>query len=147
VKPRVARAAIDWLRTQASFQDLAHHSDRLTRLQADVDRCAPVKGLAVHALDDTVLVLTTRGAALAAKVRQFEPSLVAGLSRSGWKVSRIRIRPQPSQQVESPATRPPVVRDPVPESTLAALRALRDSAESARLKEALTNLLQHQVKR
>ncbi|HMN79495.1 MAG TPA: hypothetical protein PKA20_06145 [Burkholderiaceae bacterium] len=147
MKPLPARPAADWLARQPGFQDLAAHSSRLARLQADLDRCAPMKGLVVNSLTDSVLVVTTRTAGLAAKLRQCEPSLLAGLTRSGWKVSRIRIRPQPQRAADRPPA--PAVRQksPVPAAALAQLNELIGRTEDGPLKEALAAMVRRHRKR
>lgn len=147
MKPLPAQPVIDWLSRQPGFQDLASHTRHLASLQADVDRCAPLKGLTVNSLEADVLVLSTRNAAMASKLRQFEPSLLAGLTRSGWKVSRIRIRPQPQRAADDPVPVVPRPKETVPLQALQALDTLREGTEEGQLKRALTNLLLHQRQR
>lgn len=140
---RSALPPLDWLTGQSAFRDLAAHARRLAELQADVDRCAPVRGLVVTSLEDGTLVLTTKAAAWAAKLRQFEPSLIAGLAASGWKVSRIKIRPQPQRAADEPVVRPPEPKVPVPEAALADLAELAGRTEGA-LSQALARLVRNQ---
>lgn len=141
--PRHARAALEWLKTQPGFQDLASQSDRLARLQADIDRCAPVKGLLVTGYDGTVLLLSTHNPAVAAKTRQFEPTLLAGLTRVGWKVSRIRIRPQPDRLRTAAPDPTHVARTPVPGEAVRAFETLCEQVEPGALRDALAELVRH----
>lgn len=106
-----------------------------------------MKGLVVNSLTDSVLVVTTRTAGLAAKLRQCEPSLLAGLTRSGWKVSRIRIRPQPQRAADRPPE--PAVRQksPVPAAALAGLSELAAQTEDGPLKQALSAMVRRHGRR
>lgn len=116
-------------------------ADRLAQLQADLDRLKPGSGLVVNALDGDVLVVTTPGAAWASKLRQLEPSLVAGLVSCGWKVSRIKVRPQPGKTQAKQAGKVP--REPIPGPAMTAFAAVADTIDHVPLKEAITNLLRH----
>jgi Dna[CI] antecedent, DciA len=144
LKLRTAHHAIEWLKKQPAFLDLATHADRLAQLQTDVDLCAPVGGLTVTSLEGTVLVLTTRSAAWAAKLRQFEPSLVSGLTHRGWKVSRIRIRPQPNPPVERPAAAAPDPKAALSEPVLDSWSSLLDQCDDGPLRTAIAHFLKNQ---
>jgi hypothetical protein len=94
LKQPTARRPIDWLAGQVSFQDLSLQADRLAELQTLLDLCAPVKGLRVKSLDQAVLSISAPNASIAAKFRQFEPSVLRSITERGWQVNRIRVRPQ-----------------------------------------------------
>src|SRR5215210_5394386 len=94
MKPRVGRHALSWLGEEPAFARVAEHSRRMRELQRDVARCVPAMTLTVLALDRDALVLAAPHAGIAAKLRQFEPTLIAGLAERGWRVTRIRFRPQ-----------------------------------------------------
>lgn len=117
-------------------------AEDLSRLQTDLESCAPVRGLAVASLDDGVLLLIAHNAAVASKVRQFEPSLVAGLSRSGWKITKIKVRPQPTRyEGIAPAPRSGADKPPIPEQALDDLSALAREVEQGPLQDALNRLV------
>lgn len=144
MKLRTARHAFEWLKKQPSFLDLASHAERLALLQADVELCAPLRGLTVTSLEGTILVLTTRGAAMAAKLRQFEPSLLSGLTGRGWNISRIRIRPQPRSPGDRPAPPPRVAKPPLSAPALNSLARLMEQSADGSLKEAIAHFLKNQ---
>jgi hypothetical protein len=137
------RLPLDWLAGQPGFRDLAAHARRLAELQTAVDRCAPIGGLVVTSLEGGTLVLTTRAAAWAAKLRQFEPSLVASLTAGGWQVSRIKIRPQPQRAHDEPVLRGVEPKPPVPEAALVAMADLAGRTQGA-LSAALSRLVRNQ---
>jgi len=143
---RPARPALQWLTEQSGFRDLAEHVRRLEQLQADLEHAAPVKGLTVNGLQNGTLVLTTASAALAAKLRQTEPSILAGLTRAGWQISRIKIRPQPHRQVVTPPAERAVPRSPAPAAALEALSARAGQTQGA-LSQALARLSRNQQRR
>ncbi len=93
-------------------------------------------------LDAGVLLVIASNAAVASKVRQFEPSLVAGLCRSGWKVTKIKVRPQPGRYEGLSA---PVAgnraKTPIPESALDAFEQLAAGVEDGPLHDALTRMI------
>lgn len=147
MKPHSARRPLDWLTGQTEFQDLSLQASRLARLQAVLDHCAPIKGLAVMALDQTVLLLRAPNASVAAKFRQFEPTVLRTLTDQGWKVSRIRVRPQLNVADSLNAARTHEPRQPVPDTAIAALSRLSEQINNARLKEAITHLLKNSIRK
>jgi hypothetical protein len=90
------------------------------------------------------LPLFTAHNALAARLRQIEPRLLAELQARGWPVSsiRVRIRP-PAMAPEAPAKQARMSA-----AGSAALQALTESLEPSPLRQALTQMLaRHQGKR
>lgn len=133
------RQALGWLERQPEFRALTDRAARLLALQADLQRCAPARGLTALGIDDGTLLVGTVGAAAAAKLRQIEPTIVAHLALLGWPVRRIRFRPM---AVGSVAPLPPAqVKTPIPASALSEFETLSEAASSPALKEALRHLV------
>lgn len=145
-RPVRTLSAFDWLNRQPGAQDLAAQARRLGELQRDLDACAPVRGLLVTSLDGDLLVLTSTSAALAAKLRQFEPTLVARLNQRGWRVSRVRVRARPAAAMQ-PAPAPGPARPPLPDDALQSLDGLMTGCEEGPLRLALARLLRNQRRR
>jgi len=144
-RPPNARVVFDWLGQQPIAQRLAVQASRLAELQRDLDACAPIQGLTVCGLDNGVLALTTPHAGTAAKFRQFERTLGQKLAMRGWRVERIRIRPQPSALHEP--LPPPPPKAPVPAAALAAFEQLGHDSGSEALRAALARLVGNQRRR
>ncbi|HPU54030.1 MAG TPA: hypothetical protein PK359_20910 [Burkholderiaceae bacterium] len=144
--PESVRPVFDWLGNDPNCRQLALQAERLVALQAVLAAVSPLPGLIPLELDDEgCLKVATPGAAAAAKLRQLEPSLIAELVSRGWKVKRIRFRPQPASG--SPPAPIPVPRAPIPPSALSELDALAQRTPAGGLKQALANLLRHQAHR
>jgi hypothetical protein len=121
-------------------RELAQRAARTIALQGELAQLSPVPGLTVLGLDaDGVLRVATPSAAAAAKLRQFEPRLVAGLVARGWAVTRLRARTQPVGDLPPVPMAPP--RGPIPPSALAGLAELAGQTPEGPLKTALTALL------
>jgi hypothetical protein len=141
VKPPTARRPLDWLAGQSSFQDLSLQAGRLAELQELLNLCAPVKGLKVKALDQAILVVSAPNASIAAKFRQFEPSVLRTLTERGWKVSRIRVRPQLDPQGDSRTVAVAAARRAVPEAGLRAMEQLLRSGIDGPLEKAIAHFV------
>jgi hypothetical protein len=141
-----ARPVFAWLGEDATARALALQADRMVALQTALALASPLPGLVALELDAAgVLRVAAPSAAAAAKLRQLEPSLVAGLRRRGWPVERMRVRPQPREGPAPPPAAPP--RDPMPAQALAAFGALASEAPEGPLKNALQALLRHAGRR
>ncbi len=129
-----------WLDGHAGFGALTARAEVLLALQSDLDALpAGARRLTALGLQDEVLVLSAPGAALAAKLRQIEPSILAGLSARGWQVKRIRIQPQPPRQGPRPAQAEP--KPPIPAAAVSAFESLEREVEDPGLKRALARLV------
>jgi hypothetical protein len=137
MKPLKSRQAIAWLRTEPGFARLGEQAARLAGLQQDLSRCMPALALTVVALERDTLVVGAAHAAVAARVRQLEPTLVASLARCGWKIDRIRFKPQ--WRPEPPAPAQAVKTSPGP-AAIAGIAALSERIEDPRLKAALRRM-------
>lgn len=87
VKPR---PALDFIRSHALFE----MAERMMALEQDLKQIQPTLRLKPVKLDRQVLIVTAPSAAVGARLRQFEPSLLAGLRARGWLVNRLRFRAQ-----------------------------------------------------
>ena len=83
---------------------------QLSALSRDLGEIQPGLALIPLKLDRSVLVVTAGSAALAARLRQFEPRMVRGLQARGWLVERIRFRPTTVHERPPP---PPREKQPV----------------------------------
>ncbi len=141
MKPLSARRPMDWLTGQVSFQDLSLQAGRLAELQTLLDLCAPVKGLKVKTLDQTVLAISAPNASIAAKFRQFEPTVLRSLAERGWQVTQIRVRPQLDNIIVTPAANQPKSKPTVPASGIAAMEQLLHSGAEGSLAIAVTHFI------
>jgi hypothetical protein len=138
MKPRTrSRNAVAWLRTEPGFARLGEQAARLADLQADLARCVPGLALTVVALERDTLVVGAAHAAVAAKIRQSTPTVLAALARQGWKIERIRFKPQ---WRPGPARPPRRQKDAPGAAAVASIAALAERVEDPKLKEALRRL-------
>ena len=93
MKPPRSRNALSWLTAEPGFARLGEQASRLAALEADVRRALPGLALTVVAFEHRQLVVGANHAAMAAKVRQIEPTLIAALGRKGWAVEKVRFKP------------------------------------------------------
>ncbi len=137
--PDASRPVFAWLSADPKGHELALRAERMVALQAALTSLSPLPGLTALELDeDGTLRVATPGAAAAAKLRQVEPRLAAELVARGWKVKRIRFRPQPIGGEPAPTFVEP--RAPIPGSALAGFDALGRQVPEGRLKQALLRL-------
>ena len=129
-----SRHAIDWLQAEPGFARLGEQAARLAALQADLRECVPGLALTAIALERDVLVVGAAHAAVAARIRQTGPSVVAALARRGWRIASIRFKPQWRPPPAPPARSEK--RPPGPEA-LAGLAALSERVDDPRLRAAL----------
>lgn len=137
MKPYSSRQAFAWLRTEPGFVRLGEQATRLAALQADLTRGVPTLPLTVVAFERDTLVVGAAHAAVAAKVRQMEPTILSALARRGWRIQKIRFKPQWRPEPARPKRRDQDM--PGPEA-VAGIEALSDRVEDPRLKAALRRL-------
>lgn len=113
---------------------------RLVELQAMVGACCPGLTLEVLSLEAGTLALAAGNAAEASRLRQLEPTVVAGLRRRGAAVERLRIRTRRGQAARQAAVSGQP-RQPIPAHALDTLGHLGTSIGPGRLREALERLL------
>lgn len=134
MKPARSRHAVDWLQAEPGFARLGEQAARLAALQVDLAECMPGLALTAVALERDVLVVGAAHAAVAAKVRQIGPTVVAALARRGWRIASIRFKP--SFRPVPPPPRRIAKGAPGPDA-VAGFAALSERVEDPRLKAAL----------
>jgi hypothetical protein len=137
-------SAIDWLKVEPAFREVASRLASMVELQAMVSASYSQSPLTVLSLsEDGTLAIAARNAAEAARLRQLEPTLVDNLRRRGAAVARLRIR---TRRNTADAVRPPPgpPRTPIPESALSGFEAIEASAQSEGLRRALAALIRRQ---
>lgn len=113
----------------------------LARIWESVAPIGLARSCRVGHLDDGVLTLYADNGAIASKLNQQLPSLLEKFQKRGGKITGIRIDVQ--VKIPSPAT--PYTPKPVISTTgLASLEELELNLPESKLKEALTNLIEHQ---
>jgi hypothetical protein len=135
--PSRSRQAVAWLQAEPGFASLREQAARLAGVQADLERCAPGLSLVAVALERDLLVVGAAHAAVAAKVRQVEPTIVAGLAQRGWAIRRIRFKPQWRPAPGGPARTPKPAPGP---RAIAEVAALAERIEDPGLRAALHRL-------
>jgi hypothetical protein len=138
-RPAIVRGRRDPLPALAFLRDsaLLAVGKQLMALEDDLRRVQPSLALRPVKLDKQVLTVTAASAAAAARVRQFEPSLLAGLRARGWLVNRIRFRAQTSLMLAAPGgasgsqgVAPAVIKAPVGDRAIDAVDELRTWLQS-----------------
>jgi hypothetical protein len=113
----------------------------LARIWESVAPIGLARSCRVGHLDDGVLTLYADNGAIASKLNQQLPSLLEKLRKRGSKITGIRI----DVQVKIPLPVSPYTPKPVISTTgLASLEELELNLPESKLKEALTNLIEHQ---
>ncbi|MFM7569069.1 MAG: DciA family protein [Betaproteobacteria bacterium] len=137
-------SAIDWLKAEPAFREVASRLSSMVELQAMVAASYPQSPVTVLSLsDDGTLAVAARNAAEAARLRQLEPTVVARLRQRGAAVQRLRIRSRRTADAvaQAPSGKP---RGPIPQDALQAFESLQAQAQSEVLRRALGSLLRHQ---
>ncbi len=115
---------------------------RLSALEKDLRQIQPRLALTPLKLANQILVVTAGSPAVAARLRQFEPSLVEGLRARGWLVGRIRFRPIATH--DSPAPPRPREKEPVSSKVISELQSLEDDDMNPELRAALRSFVRRQ---
>jgi hypothetical protein len=131
------KAAIAWLRTEPAFAALGEQAARMAALERDLRSALPGIALTVVSFERSQLVVGAAHAAVAAKVRQIEPSLIAALRQRGWQVDAIRFKPH-WRPPAVPIVRP--VKAAPGENAVAQVAALALQIRHSGLSEALSRL-------
>jgi hypothetical protein len=122
--------------------DLWSTWQRLSALEKDLRQIQPRLALQPLKLANQVLVVTAGSSAVAARLRQFEPSLVEGLRARGWLVGRIRFRPIAAHDIPPPPQ--PREKEPVSPKVISELQSLEDDEMNPDLKAALRSFVRRQ---
>ncbi|XDJ36445.1 MAG: DciA family protein [Burkholderia sp.] len=139
------QVAVDVLRHTAAFTSLRTGVEQVASLQRDLRALLP-EYLANHvnpsSIKDGVLTLFAGQNALAARLRQVAPRLVADLQARGWHVAMLKVRVRPQDAPEpvriKQARMTPTGAD--------ALRELADSLPSSPLQSALARMAARHIK-
>ena len=114
---------------------------QLSALGRDLAQIQPGLALVPLKLERGVLAVATGSAALAARLRQFEPRLVRGLQDRGWLVERIRFRPIALHDRPPPPSRD---KQPVPGAVVDRVEALAADDLPDALRTALLSFVRRQ---
>jgi len=131
-------SALQWLGEDDAFQRLQHDARRLMALQATLAQVTGGLDIRAVRLDGRTLCVTVTGPAMAARLRQFEPLVIATLRQQGWAIDKLRSRSRtPEPVADAPAARP---RPPA--AAAAALQLLAQQLEASPLKLGVLKLAQ-----
>jgi hypothetical protein len=131
-------SALQWLGEDDAFRRLQHDARRLMTLQATLAQVTGGLDIRAVRLDGTTLCVTVTGPAMAARLRQFEPLVIAMLRQQGWAIDKLRSRSRtPEPVADAPAARP---RPPA--AAAAALQLLAQQLEASPLKLGVLKLAQ-----
>ena len=122
--------------------DLWSTYQRLSALEKDLQQIQPRLALKPLKLANQILVVTAGSSAVAARLRQFEPSLIEGLRARGWLVGRIRFRPIAVHDL--PPAPAPRAKEPVSAAVLDELQTLEDDEMNPELRAALRAFVRRQ---
>ena len=134
-----------YLNSSNSLRQLADEARRIAELQQVFLKNAPqplTQACCVKQLRAGTLVLLAENAAIAAKVKQLFPRLLAFYQKLGWQVTSIRVEVQVSEAAPQPVAGPARTRLSI--DTIDNLKRLAASLEDSPLKQALTNMVAHQ---
>lgn len=131
----------DFLRANEKLASLLPAARRIMTLQTECVQVLPTmfEVCTVMQFEAGQLVLATPNAAVATKLKQQLPKLQDNLLKRGWQVNAIRIKVQPRKVAEKQHT--PVKQLALPRQAVSALAELKNSLESAKGNEALTEAL------
>ena len=87
-------------------------------------------------------MVTAGSPAVAARLRQFEPSLIQGLRARGWLVGRIRFRPIAIH--DAPPPPPARIKEPVSAAVVDRIAALEGAEMAPELRAALATFVRRQ---
>ena len=134
-----------YLKSSNSLRHLADEARRIAELQQVFLKIAPhplTQACCVKQLRAGTLLLLAENAAIAAKVKQLFPRLLAFYQKLGWEITSIRVEVQVTESAPRPAAGR--TRKRLSIETIDNLERLAASLEDSPLKQALTNMVAHQ---
>ena len=134
-----------YLNSSNSLRQLADEARRIAELQQVFLEIAPqplTQACCVKQLRAGTLLLMAENAAIAAKVKQVFPRVLAFYQKLGWEVTSIRVEVQVTETAPRPGAGPTRTRLSI--ETIDNLERLAAGLEDSPLKQALTNLVAHQ---
>lgn len=136
--PEPSQSIGHWLRAEPALRALVESSATLLRLQHELVRNCGEPDLVVLRLQGGTLTVQAPSAAVAAKLRQRAPSLCSHMSKSGWQVVALKVKPR----LAAPAAEARAIeRRELPGSALTALDQLRAAVNDADLRASLARMI------
>lgn len=148
-KPASANEVASFLRLSDKLSPLLPTVKRNLALQKDCESVLPpiFAHCAVLNLAEDQLILSAPNAAIASKLKQQTPKLLAHLQLQGWQISAIRIKVQVKKTVEKPQAVKQAILTPKAIDAFKSLEnTLPTTKENASLKQALARLLARNTK-
>jgi len=137
----IVRKLNDFLHASPTLDNLAHQAERLMALQKTLNIIVPqplAKFCSVASFSNESLVIYTDNGAIAAKLKQQLPTLLAKFRERGVEVTAIRVE----VQARSPHTNQHKIKEIAPSTVgLQSLKALAESLGDSPLKSAITTML------
>ncbi|WP_179404916.1 DUF721 domain-containing protein [Burkholderia guangdongensis] len=144
--PSRPQAASDVLKRTDAFAALRAGVEQVAALQRDLATLLP-DYLANHVepgfIKDGTLTLFAAHNALAARLRQVEPRLLADLQRRGWPLTTLKVRVRPQDAPEPPRAKEARMTP----AGASALRELADSLAPSPLQTALARMAERHGKK
>ncbi len=134
-----------YLNSSNGLRQLADEARRIAELQQVFLKIAPpslAQACWVKQLRAGILVLSAENAAIAAKIKQLFPRLLAFYQKLGWEATSIRVEVQVT--AASPPPRAGRTRARLSIETIDNLEHLAAGLEDSPLKQALINMVAHQ---
>jgi|GEM_PF-307281 len=134
-----APSLAEWLDQTSDLAPLRAGMEQVASMESELPRWLPdylAASVEPGLIKGETLALFVPNSALAARLRQMEPSLVAGLQSHGWRVNALRIRVRrPSQPMGAPRK-----QARISPAGLAAIQALSVALEPSPLRSALERM-------
>ena len=135
-RARGPRPALGYIATS----ELYATAERLLALERDLAELQPRLALKPVKLASQALTVTAASAGVAARLRQFEPSLLAGLRAKGWLINKVRFRA--ATRFDGPPVIAPREKDVVSARSLGALEAFaQEQRDGDGLKQVLAEFV------
>lgn len=138
-----ASHALQWAEQGSQTGSVVLAAQRLIALQTVIERALPramQTGFAVAGISANELTILANNAALAAKLRQMQPSIVKEAELAGWKIDSLKIK------VATRPNTPPVTKyakqaRPLDQTDLDHFEALSENLDAGPLADAVRRLL------
>ncbi|UOD50846.1 DciA family protein [Orrella daihaiensis] len=141
----VASHALEWAEQGQKTGTVLVTAQRLLALQDAISKELPAamrKGFAVAQIKGSELTLIADHSALAAKLRQLQPTLLKSIQAAGWnaEILKIKVATRPNTP---PATQARKAARPLDETDLNHFDALSSQLQEGPLADAVKRLLSH----
>ncbi|MCD8504821.1 MAG: DUF721 domain-containing protein [Burkholderiaceae bacterium] len=141
----VASHALEWAEHGQNSGAVLLTAQRLLALQQAISKQLPAvmrQGFAVAQVKGTELTLIADHAALAAKLRQLQPTLLRSVQAAGWNADSLKIKVATRPNIPPSASNPKQAR-PLDMADLNHFESLRSQVQAGPLADAITRLLAH----